>query len=115
MKSLSRENRKVGHAAEMKQVYQQMVNLKKRLGAPMKTPQTAAEQTRQGISYCYKRCILQNKTIHNKTPTFYSVPEQRERLRKESRKMADRVGHSKVGSSISFVNICAYHTDIYKW
>ena len=80
MKSLSRENRKVGHAAEMKQVYQQMVNLKKRLEAPMKTPKTAAERTRQEISYCYKRYILHNNTIHNKTPTFYPVPEKRERL-----------------------------------
>ena len=113
MKSLSRENRKVGHAAEMKQVYQQMVNLKKRLEAPMKTPKTAAERTRQEISYCYKRCILHNNTIHNKTPTFYPVPEKRERL-PEGVQEDGWQGWAFLGGNC-FVNLCAYHTDIYKW
>ena len=47
LKNLPREERKVGHATELKGICQQMVNLKKKLGAPMKAPKSAAEWTRQ--------------------------------------------------------------------
>ena len=63
LKSLARADRKVGHAAELKKAQQQMVNLEKKLGAPVKAPKSAAERKREVISYCYKRCILQKQTV----------------------------------------------------
>ena len=63
LKSLARADRKVGHAAALKKAQQQMVNLEKKLGAPVKAPKTAAERKREVISYCYKRCILQKQTV----------------------------------------------------
>lgn len=63
LKSLPKEERKDGHAAEMKKAYQQMVNLEKKIGAPVKAPKSASERKREVISYCYKRCILQKQTV----------------------------------------------------
>ena len=63
LKSLPKEERKACHAAEMKKAYQQMVNLEKKIGAPVKAPKSASERKREVISYCYKRCILQKQTV----------------------------------------------------
>ena len=73
LKNLPREQRKAGHAEELKSAWQRMVNLKKKVEAPVKAPKTAAERKREVISYCYKRCILQ-KNIKQQNTKFLPSP-----------------------------------------
>ena len=74
LKNLPREERKVGHATELKGICQQMVNLKKKLGAPMKAPKSAAEWKIQVKSHCYKRSVLQQTKTDQTHQNFLPSP-----------------------------------------